>query len=174
MDELEDNLLDYMEEEFGIILEDNSERQLADWICKMYEGCAKGDVTLAREVVAMAMKAEKEGQLQGVKSVIQSADGDMDESDEEDDEGEDPNDSMEGGEGTAATESNNITTTTTMQESELAMAYVSGNLFGGPPKPIKELPPPRQLGESEPEKPQPVVDDDGFAPVVSKRKGKKI
>eukprot|EP00585_Thalassiosira_rotula_P003961 CAMPEP_0196136772 /NCGR_PEP_ID=MMETSP0910-20130528/4969_1 /TAXON_ID=49265 /ORGANISM="Thalassiosira rotula, Strain GSO102" /LENGTH=118 /DNA_ID=CAMNT_0041397111 /DNA_START=197 /DNA_END=550 /DNA_ORIENTATION=+ len=35
--ELEENLLGYMEDEFGVVLEDGSERELADLIVRMYE-----------------------------------------------------------------------------------------------------------------------------------------
>ena len=56
--ELEDNLGAYMEEEFGVVLEDNSEREVADLIWRMYECCAKGDCGLANRVVEEAVKGE--------------------------------------------------------------------------------------------------------------------
>ncbi len=174
--------MDYMEEEFGVVLEDGSERQLADLIWRMYDGCGRGDVTLAREVVGMALKAEME--LKGFSSVIQSGDGDMDESDDDDEGGDGEQMDGEGGrnndtEGNEQMEVTAPSSHAAMQammqgnNTEMAMAYVAENLFGGPSKPKKELPPPRQLGEPEPEKPQPEVDDDGFAMVVTKKSGKK-
>mmetsp|Transcript_57378 Transcript_57378/g.121753 ORF Transcript_57378/g.121753 Transcript_57378/m.121753 type:complete len:249 (+) Transcript_57378:146-892(+) len=171
-EELEDNLLGYMEEEFGVVLEDGSERELADMICRMYEMCARGDVNLAREVVRNATKAEEALKQSNVKSVIQSGgDGDDDMDDDSDAEGGTGlvDDAMEGEDGGNSVRSTNDATS----GNDAALAYASETLFGGPPKPRKELPPPRQLGEQEPEKPQPAVDDDGFAMVVTKKKGKK-
>ena len=167
LEELEDNLLGYMEEEFGVVLEDNSERQLADLIWRMYEGCGRGDVSLAREVVGMAMKAEEQLKTAPVKSVIRSGNGDMDESDDEDG-------AVVESIGTVDVDGAVVEQAQTYEpqnESNVAMTYASENLFGGPSKPKKELPPPRQLGEPEPEKILPDVDDDGFAVVT--KKGKK-
>mmetsp|Transcript_33263 Transcript_33263/g.59907 ORF Transcript_33263/g.59907 Transcript_33263/m.59907 type:complete len:246 (-) Transcript_33263:145-882(-) len=176
LDELEDNLFGYIEEEFGVVLEDGSERQVADLICRMYEMCAKGDSALAREVVQNAIKAEELLQQSNVKTVIQSGeDGD------EDDDMDDDSDV----EGDAAGTNTTMEGETVGQQQpvqvmmmngaaeNVALTYASETLFGGPPKPKKDLPPPRQLGDLEPEKPQPVVDDDGFAAVATKRKGKR-
>lgn len=164
--ELEEELLGYMEEEFGVVLEDGSERELASLIVQMYESCGRGEVALAREVVRNAMAAEVALGKSDVKSVIRAGDDDMDD-DDSDAEGAAP---MEG-EGAAQPMNGEMHDAT--KQADAALAYASGTLFGGPPKPKKELPPPRQLGEPEPEKPPPVVDDDGFAPVVTKKKGKK-
>jgi pre-rRNA-processing protein TSR2 len=163
--ELEDNLSAYMEEEFGVMLEDDSERGVADLIWKMYECCAKGDCTMANEVVKNAIMAEEQLKGSGVKSVIKNGDEDEDDDDDDDamndsnDDGDDDDDAMK--------------SSSTPNETTTALEYSSGYLFGGPPKPKKELPPPRQLGEAEPEKPMPEVDDDGFAMVVTKKKGTK-
>ncbi|KAL3795215.1 hypothetical protein HJC23_008300 [Cyclotella cryptica] len=156
-EELEDNLLSYMEEEFGVVLEDNSEREIADLICRMYQQCGRGECVLVREVVANAMKAEEQLKQQNLKSLIQSGDADMDESSDE--EGEEEND-------------DEMETAPEEQQPTSLEEYVNRNLFGGPSKPKKELPPPRQLGEPEPQKPQPKIDDDGFA-MVPTRKGSR-
>ena len=50
-EELEDNLSSFMEEEFGIVLEDGSEIEISNLIWNMYEDCSKGDVRLAVRVV---------------------------------------------------------------------------------------------------------------------------
>jgi pre-rRNA-processing protein TSR2 len=156
-EELEDNLLSYMEEEFGVVLEDNSEREISELICRMYQQCGRGECELVREVVANSIKADEQMKQQNFKSLIQSGDANMDDSsDEEDEEGQD--DEMK-----AAPEEQQPTS---LEE------YVNRNLFGGPSKPKKELPPPRQLGDPEPQKPQPQLDDDGFA-VVPTRKGSR-
>jgi len=80
--ELEDNLSAYMEEEFGVMLEDDSERQVADLIWRMYECCAKGDCTLANQVLTNAIRAEELLKGSGVKSVIKNGDDDDDDDDE--------------------------------------------------------------------------------------------
>lgn len=154
-EELEDNLLSYMEEEFGVVLEDNSEREIAELICRMYQQCGRGECELVREVVANSIKADEQLTRQNFKSLIQSGNASMDDSSEEED-GEGQDAEMEG-----APEEQQPTS---LEE------YVHRTLFGSPSKPKKELPPPRQLGEPEPQKPQPQLDDDGFA-VVPTRKG---
>ena len=174
-DELEDNLLDYMEDEFGVVLEDGSEREVADLICRMYELCGRGDVTLARGVVQSAIKAEEATRASNVKSVFQGGEDIFDE-DDDGDEMEDDDSDSEGEEDEGATDSahqessmqvmNDTTNISAVQ------AYALGALFGGPTKPKKESPPPRQLGVPEPEKPSPVLDDDGFAAVPTKKKGR--
>lgn len=174
-DELEDNLLDYMEEEFGVVLEDGSEREVADLICRMYELCGRGDVTLARSVMQSAIKAEEARRASKIKSVFQGDDDIV----EEDDDGDDMEDDSD-----SEGEEVESTTSSVHQESSMQVmndttnisvvqAYALGTLFGGPTKPIKETPPPRQLGVPEPEKPKPVLDDDGFAPAQTKKKGTK-
>lgn len=57
IDELEDNLAIYMEEEFSIVLEDDSEKELAHLIWQLYQSCGKGDFTLSRRTVEMSLKA---------------------------------------------------------------------------------------------------------------------
>ena len=174
-EELEDNLLDYMEEEFGVVLEDGSEREVADLICRMYELCGRGDVTLARSVVQSAIKAEEARRTSNIKSVFQGDDDIV----EEDDDGDDMEDDSD-----SEGEEVESTTRSVHQESSMQVmndttnisvvqAYALGTLFGGPTKPIKETPPPRQLGVPEPEKPKPVLDDDGFAPALTRKKGTK-
>ena len=172
--ELEDNLHAYMEEEFGVVLEDESEREVADLIWRMYECCARGDCVLANRVVRDAIQAEELLKGSGLKSVIKNGDDDdMNDSSDDDkaagdnDDGND-DDAMNSSSTTQHEQNTAATTATTS-----ALEYSSGYLFGGPSKPKKELPPPRQLGETEPEKPMPEIDDDGFAAVVTKKKGTK-
>ncbi len=177
--ELEDNLGAYMEEEFGVVLEDNSEREVADLIWRMYECCAKGDCGLANRVVEEAMKAEEQLKGSGVSSVIKNDDDDDDDDDMDDSDNEGTNDVDAAAMNHTATTTQHdgvatsLSPATTTNTTTTALEYSSGYLFGGPPKPKKELPPPRQLGEAEPEKPVPQVDDDGFAMVATKKKGKQ-
>ena len=149
-EELEDNLADYMEEEFSVVLEDGSERQLAEVIYRMYDACARGDATLARQVVANAQKVVST--LPAQKAVVQT-EGELDDDDDDDE--------MAG-------------SGAQISSATAAASYASEGLFGPAPtaKPQANLPPPRQLGEAAPEKPQVEVDDDGFA-AVSPRKGRK-
>jgi pre-rRNA-processing protein TSR2 len=200
-DELEENLLDYMEDEFGVILEDGSEREVSDLICRMYENCGMGDISLARSVLRGAIMAEIATSKNDIRGVFQDVDGgvggegDMD--DANDDENEDDDDIMDEGDddsvgGTEDDDGLRETTSTIAGSSssahvvammggdittdippEVVRAYASGALFGNDNKPNgkKELPPPRQLGEPEPVKPLQVLDDDGFATVPTKRRG---
>ena len=195
-EELEDNLASFMEEEFGIVLEDGSEIEISNLIWNMYEDCSKGDVRLAVRVVQDAIRAEESMKMGNVKmpmNVIQSGeDGD----DDNDDEHMIDGDNIEQHQSTALVGSSassnhqqqqqpqqqqalqigmiNTTNTAINNIEDVAKTYYlsSSTLFGSPPKPKKELPPPRQLGENPEEKPQPQVDDDGFAMVTTTKKKK--
>jgi pre-rRNA-processing protein TSR2 len=232
-DELEDNLLLYMEDEFGVVLEDGSEVEVASNICQMYNECRLGNVELARKTVQIALQAEEQANLMassqnnnsntnltmgGVKNIFLEEGGEATiDDDDEDDEDEDyvdgDDDNMEEDESDSSgdeeyddddddddndctrdanqkeevdmqdvtTDNNNDGTdyitpslaSLLSSSSSLAQAYAAGSLFGGPTKPKKIEPPPRQLGEPEPEKAQPLVDEDGFAPVMTKKKKNK-
>ncbi len=56
IDDLEDHLAHYMEEEFSIVLEDESERQVSQLIWQLYQSCGKGDYTLSRQIVSNSSK----------------------------------------------------------------------------------------------------------------------
>ena len=148
MSDLEDNLAIYMEEEFSITLEDNSERQVAETLFRMYEDCfGKGDPTLCRQIVASATLAAE--QISTYPVQIQ---------DDEDDDMEDVGDEE---------------TTQLGGAPSVAQSYASESLFGGPIQP-KAPPqePARQLGEAPPTKMEPELDDDGFAAIATKKKKK--
>jgi len=197
LEELEDNLSSYMEEEFGIVLEDGSEIEISNLIWNMYEDCSKGDVRLAVRVVQDAIRAEESMKMGNVKmpmNVIQSGEDGDDDDDEHmiDDDNMDQQHQTTALVGSSSASANHpphqpqqqpqqaiqigmINTTNNNNSIEdVAKTYYlsSSTLFGSPPKPKKELPPPRQLGEKPEEKPQPLVDDDGFAMVATKRKKK--
>lgn len=147
--DLEDNLAIYLEEEFSVVLEDGSEKQVADVLWRMYEGCYRGDVTLARQTVEIARRAE--AALAAFPVKVQNPEQDDD----------DEMDTID-----AALE--------TVSQSTAAQEYAAGSLFGtakkvpaAPPQPV------RQLGDAAPEKPQVEVDDDGFAPVQTKGRNRK-
>lgn len=145
--DLEDNLAIYMEEEFSVTLEDGSERQVADAIFRLYDATFRGDTSLAQELVAAADGAV--ALASAFPSQIQS-----NEHDDDDEEMED--------------ESAPVATTA---PPTLSIDYSSQPLFGDAKqaKPYAEQPV-RQLGETMQEEKMVEVDDDGFAPVSSRRK----
>jgi pre-rRNA-processing protein TSR2 len=146
--DLEDALAIYMEEEFSITLEDNSERQVADTLIRMHNDCfgEKHDPTLCRQIVVAANLAAQ--QIATMPIQVQTT-----EHDDDDDDMPDASDDM------------------AAQPQSLAQSYASEALFGGPSQ-KKQAPvePVRQLGESAPQNMEPDVDDDGFASVVTKKK----
>lgn len=146
--DLEDNIAIYMEEEFSVVVEDDSEKLIAQAIFSLYENCGNGDFTLSRQFVENVTKAAQEK----VKVVVQT-EGELDEDSDDD-------------------EMDTLDTSTSVN---VAQDYAGDFLFGAPAGQAKKVssgPPPRQLGEPEPEAPQPEVDDDGFA-VVSTKKGRR-
>lgn len=171
IDDLEDNLAIYMEEEFSVVLEDNSERQVADTIWRMYENCMKGDASLARQIVEITNKVMEQSSQCPVQ--VQSQDEEEDDDEMMDtNEGDGNSVGMEEEEDAFAPPLVNMGTvpTTTTSASEYASQY----LFG-PPRSVRSVvnvQPVRQLGETSVDEPIIPVDEDGFAPVV-KRKGRK-
>jgi hypothetical protein len=212
-----------MEDEFGVVLEDGSEVEVASNICQMYNECRLGNVELARKTVQIALQAEEQANLMassqnnnsntnltmgGVKNIFLEeggeatidedyVDGDNMEEDQSDSSGDEEYDNDDDDDDDDCTRGANQEEEVDMQDvttdnnndgtdyitpslasllsssSSLAQAYAAGSLFGGPTKPKKIEPPPRQLGEPEPEKAQPLVDEDGFAPVMTKKKKNK-
>ncbi|KAL3943949.1 MAG: hypothetical protein SGBAC_001983 [Bacillariaceae sp.] len=153
--DLADNLAIFMEEEFSVTLEDNSEQQIAEVLVRMYEGLFKGDGRLCHQILSGAEKAMA---LQSQFPVqIQST-----EHDDEDDE------SMTDATGSA------VNASITPPPSAMAQGNsLDQPLFGSPRKPKSDLGPVRQLGESSVLQPTAEVDDDGFAPVKPKGKRRK-
>lgn len=155
-----DNLAIYLEEEFSVTLEDGSEQQVADAIFRMYETCAKGDTTLAREMVARADRAVEFNAQFPVQ--IQTTEHD-------DDDGDEDMDDTDNGNGL-------VQPTPTLQVSSLPILldYNSQPLFGEAKKVSANTAPVRQLGDTaEPIKEVIEMDDDGFAPVKPKGRRKK-
>jgi pre-rRNA-processing protein TSR2 len=165
--DLEDALAIYMEEEFSLTLEDNSEKEIANMIWQMYDNCARGDFRLAWQMVATADQIV--AQVKAAYPVrVQAPEHDEDESDDEgmmvgphNEEGVDAGSSM-------------VPEPVLPQSVTGDMAaYAATPLFGQVFKPsMSAAPPVRQLGEQQAIAPSiaPDVDDEGFAPV--KRKGK--
>jgi pre-rRNA-processing protein TSR2 len=176
MDDLADNLAIYLEEEFSVTLEDQSEQQVAEMIFRMYETCYKGDVSVAHQMVAHA-----EAAISLVTSQypvqIQSPEHDDSDSDS-DDEMIDTDDAPDAAADAKVqqqqqpSDSAMTTITTTPRPMTTPAEYAAAPLFGPPiPETVAPMgPPPRQLGDVIPEEPTVEVDEDGFAPVKSKGK----
>jgi len=156
--ELQENIFLYMEEEFSIVLEDDSDKQVAEMIFTLFEQCCqKEDLTLYRQIMEMENKVNS---APAAKPMVK-VEGELDE--DSDDEG------MEGvvmtDESHTPMVSENNINFPNMEE------YVSAPLFAGGHDSTKKdnvsNKPVRQLGEQETQTPQPVeVDDDGFATVA--------
>ena len=168
--DLEDALAVYMEEEFSLTLEDGSEKQIADVIWRLYATCAKGDVTLAQQVVQAAEQAVMQSPLVSSGGpMVQSSEND-DDDDEEEEEEED--EEMMDAEATDPSHSRISSVGTPLATCGSVAEYASQPLFGPIPKTrsVVNEPPLRQLGEAPPATEELVLDEDGFAPVVAKKK----
>lgn len=78
-EELEDHIDLYMEDEFTIVLEDESEKHVVQVMFEMYEKCGNGDFSLSREVRSTQMAAAKKDKG---KTRVQTV-GENDDSDDE-------------------------------------------------------------------------------------------
>jgi pre-rRNA-processing protein TSR2 len=175
--DLADNLAIYMEEEFSVTLEDNSEQQVAETIFQLYEECFNGNPSLARHLVTCAEAAVQLTSQYPVK--IQKSEHDDDDDDDDDDEDVVAmvDDTISNGISTGmlpGVETNPVQQTTSILATT-AMHYKDQPLFGmAPTQQRKEFAQPiRQLGEAAPEPPSMELDDDGFAPVQAKSRRKR-
>mmetsp|Transcript_34514 Transcript_34514/g.52974 ORF Transcript_34514/g.52974 Transcript_34514/m.52974 type:complete len:207 (+) Transcript_34514:110-730(+) len=150
LEEMEDNLAMYLSEEFSVGVEDNSDRQVASVIFRMYEECMRGDTAFAHQVVAAA------GTILATQMQV---------SVQNDDDDDDEDENME-----LVTVDENIPQSEGVLIS--AMDYASQSLFDqGTPKQAPTIAAPvRQLGQTAPENPPEQVDDDGFATVSTRRR----
>ena len=135
-------------------MEDNSENQVAEVIFRMYEGCARGDTSLARHMIGTADSAVTFNS----QFPIQVQTTEHDDDDEMD---------MDCG-----------TPSTAQIQSPAVVApdfstYNSVPLFGTWKNSKAHDEPVRQLGELEPEKAAVEMDEDGFAPVKPKGRRKR-
>lgn len=160
IEDLEDNLAIYMEEEFSVSLEDGSDRQVADTIWRMYEACCKGDTTLASQVVAAAESAVAASVA--YPSQIQSNEHDGEDEDMMDADG--------------AVSTPVVTAIQPRVAIPSAKEYAEQPLFEGrraKKTHVGEDVAVRQLGEAPVPAPAPIeFDDDGFAPVSTKGRRK--
>jgi pre-rRNA-processing protein TSR2 len=197
--DLEDNLLMFMDEEFSIVLEDDSEKQVALTICTMFEQCyAKGDFLLCRQMVAMAehIRHQESGKPQQPVQVMEQEDMDDDDDDTVNGDSMMESTTASPADTTAAcaeaapqtssalspdaasfiTGTLNATTHLPPVAQDIVIEYANMEipLFGAAKKAVPEGPPPRQLGQSAPDATNNIMDemdDDGF--VTIKTKGKR-
>jgi pre-rRNA-processing protein TSR2 len=183
--DLEDNLAIFLEEEFSVNLEDDSERQVAATIFQLYERCWVGDSAMAHTLMEQAIGSKKLGSQLGLpsKPTIQSVNGEDDEDDEDsdnemmDDDDDDDQMNMQDGDDDNGGPMTNDVVTEVARISPLE--YASQPVFGrGGLKPTRDsnsnVKPIRQLGEPEQEMEQVAeVDEDGFAPVKPKGRRNK-
>eukprot|EP00934_Nitzschia_sp_Nitz4_P000040 Nitzschia sp. Nitz4//scaffold22_size323478//289621//290355//NITZ4_000586-RA/size323478-augustus-gene-0.251-mRNA-1//-1//CDS//3329543174//40//frame0 len=153
--DLADNLAIYLEEEFSVTLEDESEVQVAEAIFQMYEGCCRGDPSLARQLVHQAQGVVDFNAQFPVQ--LQTTEHDMDEDDDDD-----------MGAETAAQANPAAAPLGGIPEN-----YSSAPLFGEAKKVAAPTGPVRQLGEAAAPTVEEEMDDDGFAPVVKKKNQRK-
>jgi pre-rRNA-processing protein TSR2 len=166
--DLADNLAIYMEEEFSVTLEDDSERQVAETIFKMYEDCYNGNPTLARQLVSNA---------DGVVAFNSQFPVQLQTTEHDDDDDDDDQDMVDGPLGSQPSASQPPLMAAMQQEIPIVPAIPNGYndqpLFGiGIKKPTATSESVRQLGEAIPEEKEVEMDEDGFAPVV-KSKGRR-
>jgi pre-rRNA-processing protein TSR2 len=194
--DLEDGLAVYMEEEFSLVLEDGSEREVAAEIWRLYEACYRGDRALALGLVEAAQR------LSQLSASLPAPRVRSTEHDDDDNDSDDATDDEEGGDvdmmdaepdGSAAGaplqppprpapafalapgaggEGGALASAVSARE------YAAQPLFG----PVRKRRPRdsqgstaavRQLGQAAmPAAPQVPVHEDGFAPVVSSRSRK--
>lgn len=154
--DLADSLAIYMEEEFSVTLEDNSEQQVAAVLLKMYEGLFQGDGRLCHQMLSCADNAVAFNTQFPVQ--IQTT-----EHDDEDDENMSE----------AVESAVNSPITPGLSVMVQASSSLDQPLFGAPKKPKPQLAPVRQLGEASIPEPIVEVDDDGFAPVKPKGRRRK-
>lgn len=178
--DLEDALAIFMEEEFSIVLDDNSEKQVASTVFRMFEEAStlNQSSAFALQIIQMAAKVTKEfGHL---PLHIQSSEP-MEEDDDDDDDENDMNSDDAMDMNTNSSEAA-VTTTPVDAISNILISpaeYASQPLFGLSREQRrlqiirKNEQPVRQLGENVPEPQQATVaDEDGFVSVSTSRRSK--
>ena len=152
VEDLEDNLVIYLEEEFSVVLEDASEKQVAQTLFQLYAECAQGKTALAQHLVETALKYDQ--QIAAAYPVyVQST-----EHDEDDDDDEAMMDTTTDGSAPNVTMVAQQPTIPVVNPAE----YAAQSLFGKPKKPKA----PRKPKEE----PEVQMDDDGFATVTKGRR----
>jgi pre-rRNA-processing protein TSR2 len=187
--DLEDNLNLYMEEEFCLWLEDNSERHVAQVIVQMYEQCRQGVFTLSREMVAVAehLRLQQEGYSAPTAMICQDDDDDDDDEEEEsimrattnNNNNYNPSVSTTTTDPSMATHNNNsvVWFSTESITPTVILEYATGSLFGNQrttksnEASNRETKVTRQLGEPElPPTIEEPMDEDGFTVVIRKNR----
>ena len=164
--DLEDNLIIYLEEEFSVTLEDGSERQVADQLFQLYAECRQGQTALAEQLVGTALRYDQ--QIAAAYPVqIQSTEHDDDDDDDDDDAMVDATANSFGMNVAAASQAPpgqppQATVVPPAIPFTTAADYAAQSLFGKP----KKTQTPKQREERE----EIQMDDDGFATVTKTRR----
>ena len=185
--DVEDYLCETMEEEFCVLMEDGSEKDLSSIIWEMRCKCEKGDYSLARTMVGYSRVqggSAVEVNPDASSNIVDDEDNYVDSDDEDDDMDDGGDDEMQQQQQQSMHQPVQQEQAPQIQvdvnETQESMAvFASESLFGASNVQQQQAPAPpaRQLGEAEPEKEKPAVDDDGFeavAPRRSKRKNKGV
>ena len=180
LEDLEDNLAIFMEEEFSVVLEDESEKQVALTLFELYAQCMRGQTQLAEQLVQAALRYDE--QIATAYPVcVKSTEHDDDDDDDDDDEdnGDNENDDEAMMDTTGDDKMATITAPLVVTEQQQpvqqpettptwtsAADYASQSLFGKPKKSVAPRKPREEPVEA-------MVDDDGFATVTKGRRKPK-
>lgn len=187
--DLEDYLAIFLEEEFSIVLEDESEKQVADLVFTLYERCCFcNDFSLSRQLVQNADRIQSASTTTGSAIQIQSPCEDIDDDDDDlidDNDDEQENNAMEveeqndgvlepAKESVPSLSNLPFMLSSTSTGQYVAKEYASQPLFGAcDVSKSSQAVAVRQLGEKDASgSDNIVVDEEGFAPVINKKKQK--
>jgi len=185
LDELEDSLAIYLEEEFSVTLEDGSERQVAETLIRLAHECRTNPDTATTMVQQLLIAAETAvATANAIPTHLQSNEHDDDDEDEDMMDATAPPQAIPTALPIPPPVPQSSIPSTNLED------YIRQPLFDGCPDAVlrerhlqtalqqqqqREQAPVRQLGEAAPppEAPEMAVDDDGFATVPTKGKRRK-
>jgi hypothetical protein len=141
----------------------------------MYQQCRQGEFSLSREMVAVAERIRLQGGESNNNHVTIISPGEIEEDDDDGDDGGEECHQVQNSVATTATKATTIDVTNNSVASITSatiLDYATGELFScktSRPKKVLDLP--RQLGEQPvaTKKDEPIMDDDGFAVITTRR-----
>jgi pre-rRNA-processing protein TSR2 len=186
-EELADELAMFMEDEFSTILEDKSDEQVAETIFQLHEQCCiRQNSDLSQHLITVAMHSLQQHSPAQVHSA-EHDDSDSDDDVMDETHGASTSSALNTREALPQTQVNAAKTPSgpfSYSTSFNLQDYISQPLFGSKqqsqPRPVTQEPRLRQLGEQEPngggtftDADAMAVDEDGFATISSRKKGRK-